>query len=123
VLRGEKPMCGTVANGENGFNKVWVLGGTAMSGLAEILSRLMDRHVLDKTGIADRFNIHFEYAPDENTPDRLAAIIGNPPEHRDPTGGPNIFTALQEQLGLKLESTKGPHQYIVIERVERPSEN
>ena len=41
----------------------------------------------------------------------------------DPTGGTSLFTAMQEQLGLKLEGTKAPREILVIERVERPSEN
>jgi uncharacterized protein (TIGR03435 family) len=102
---------------------VWVLGGATLNGLAVVLSCVLNRNVLDKSAISSKFNIHLEYTPDETTPDQFAALAGIPPQPRDSTGGPNIMTALQEQLGLKLESTKGPHEYIVIEHVERPSEN
>ncbi len=79
------------------------------------LNGALDRPVIDKTGITGRFDFHLEYAPDEATPFLPAAP--------DPAGGPSIFTALQEQLGLKLEPAKGPGEFRVIDSVERPSEN
>ena len=66
--------------------------------------------VLDKTGLTGKYDYKLEYAPEDSQPDA------------DSTG-PSIFTALQEQLGLKLESGKGPVEIIVIDRVERPSGN
>lgn len=72
---------------------------------------VLDRPVIDKTGISGRFDFHLEYTPDRFvTPDQ-------------PGGGPSIFTAMQEQLGLKLEPAKGPGEFLVIDSVERPSEN
>jgi uncharacterized protein (TIGR03435 family) len=63
------------------------------------------------------FDFHLEFTPDEATPGIPASgDAGDPP-------GPSIFTALQEQLGLKLESGKGPMELLVIDHVERPSEN
>jgi uncharacterized protein (TIGR03435 family) len=90
-----------------------------------MLIQRLDRPVIDKTGIKGIFDFHLEFAPD--------TTLGNPPGGGDPTAapadapadlrGPSIFTALQEQLGLKLESTKGPGEVLVIDHVERPSEN
>lgn len=82
------------------------------------LGGALDRPVLDKTGIAGRFNFHMEYGIDQAT-DRLrsdGAGAGDPV-------GPSIFTAVQEQLGLKLVPDRGPHEYLVIDSAERPSEN
>jgi uncharacterized protein (TIGR03435 family) len=70
----------------------------------------LDRPVIDKTGLAGRFNFYLEYAPEEAPTD-------------DPGAAAPLFTALQQQLGLKLESGKGPGEYLVIDRVERPSGN
>jgi uncharacterized protein (TIGR03435 family) len=74
-------------------------------------SHTVDRPVIDKTGITGLFDFHLEYAPDRGAPSD------------DPATGPSIFTALQEQLGLKLEPGKGPQEFLVIDSVERPSEN
>lgn len=68
-----------------------------------------DRPVIDKTGIAGRFDFKLEFATDDAS--------------TDPSGLPSIFTAVQEQLGLKLEPTKGMGDYLVIDSIERPSEN
>ncbi len=83
----------------------------------------LDRPVIDKTGIDGLFDIHLEFALDDTT---RAVLPANRPDTiypDDPTGGTSIFTAVQEQLGLKLESAKGPGEFLVIDHVERPSEN
>ena len=95
-----------------------------MAFLSSILSRPLGRTVVDKTGITGEFQIQLTYtpvAPSVPSPD------GAPPGRADGAGapdrGPDIFTAVQEQLGLKLQSGKGPVEVLVIDRVERPSEN
>ncbi len=77
------------------------------------------RRVVDKTGITGKFTIHLEYAPDDATRSRLAEM-GNP--LGDPTA-PEIFTAIQEQLGLKLVPDKGPGDFLVIDHIEQPPAN
>ncbi len=115
-----KPPCNTSMGGRNGPNRTDDLVGT-MRWLAQGLSSAVDRHVLDKTGITDVFKIHLEYLPDENTPQRFRNDAPAEPASAIPPG-PSIFTAL-EQMGLKLVPEKGPQGYIVIDHVERPSEN
>jgi uncharacterized protein (TIGR03435 family) len=73
------------------------------------LSLHLDRPIIDKTGLTGKFNIHLEYAPDQTT--------------EDPAAGPSIFTALQQQLGLKLDPAKAPGELLIIDSIERPSEN
>jgi uncharacterized protein (TIGR03435 family) len=94
-----------------------------------LLSRVPDvsRLVLDQTGIEGSYDLVFEVAQDQSP----AGTSTGPGEGTPGTdsvspatsSGPSIFTALEEQLGLKLESTKGPVDVIVIDHVERPSEN
>jgi bla regulator protein blaR1 len=88
---------------------------------AKLLDLLFDRPVIDTTGITGRFDIHLEFTPDENTP-RLPPS-GDVADVSDPGAGQSILTALQRQLGLKLVPAKGPREFIVIDHVERPSEN
>jgi uncharacterized protein (TIGR03435 family) len=73
---------------------------------AQLAGRVLGRTVLDRTGIAGEFDINLEWTPDEST-----------------DLGPSIFTAVQEQLGLKLETQKGVVDILVIDHVEKPSEN
>ena len=73
------------------------------------------RPVTNRTGLTGRFTLRMEYAPPEGTRLNGAEL----PE----SAAPSIFTALQEQLGLRLESTKGSGEYLVVDHVERPTEN
>jgi len=88
----------------------------------------MDRHVIDNTGISGKFNIRLEFAPDEHVPGPDKRERAGPPvapvEAPEPEpDAPFIFIALEKQLGLKLESTRGPHGFLVIDHIERPSPN
>ena len=85
--------------------------------LARFLGQTLGRPVIDKTGLTGRYDIDIRWTP-ESAP--LDLPPGAPAPERD---GPSLFTALQEQVGLKLESTTGPVQQLVIEDVARPSEN
>ena len=86
--------------------------------LAADLSFLLGRLVVDKTGINGIFDIRLEWTPDPN----LGKASGDA-EPRPGSDGPSIFTAVQEQLGLKLESRRGPAEILVIDRAEKPSPN
>ncbi len=91
--------------------------------LAGILARRVQRPVLDKTGLKGTYDFTLVWTPDEA---EGAGKPGGGPGEASSTSdnsGPSIFTALQEQLGLKLESQKGPVEILVIERAEKPSAN
>ncbi len=87
--------------------------------LAGALANQLRRPVLDRTGLAGTFDFKLEWAPQADLSPKPNA---DAPAAAD-ASGPSIFTALEEQLGLRLESTRGPVDVLVIDRVERPSEN
>jgi uncharacterized protein (TIGR03435 family) len=91
-------------------------GGITMSELAVNFSRFMDRIVIDQTGLAGGFDVELEWTPDQIPPD-------TPPEALPAPNGPSIFTAVEEQLGLKLRSTKAMIDVLVIDHAERPNYN
>ena len=100
--------------------------GMEMQLLATSLSNQLGRPVIDRTGLTGHFDFELKWTPD---PGQSAGLFGgspppgvDAPPPPDPNG-PSIFTAVQEQLGLRLESSKGPVEMIVIDRVEKPSEN
>jgi uncharacterized protein (TIGR03435 family) len=88
----------------------------SMSNLEVMLTQITGRTVLDKTGLKGNYDVTLNWAPDDGQPTLLNGV---PQEETRPS----IFTALQEQLGLKLESQKAPVEVLVIDHVERPSEN
>jgi uncharacterized protein (TIGR03435 family) len=98
--------------------------GIEMQMLASSLANQVGRPIVDRTGLKGRYDIKLEWTPDPGQdPGPLGAPPGvEPPPPPDPNG-PSLFAALQEQLGLRLESQKGPAEMLVIDRVERPSEN
>jgi uncharacterized protein (TIGR03435 family) len=93
--------------------------GTMLSDLATILARFpaVSRRVLDRTGLTGQFDFDLEWTPLVAPPGPAPA--GVPSD----AAGPTLFTALQEQLGLKLESTKETVSVLVIDSVNRPSPN
>ena len=97
-------------------------GGT-LSMLAGLLALILDRPVIDKTGITNYFAIQLKFAPYDSVASRpVTADPGAPAAVREPDA-PGIFQAIQEQLGLKLAPAKGPVDVLAIDHIERPSEN
>jgi uncharacterized protein (TIGR03435 family) len=105
-----------------------MMNGGTMSQLAQALSERVGRNVIDKTDLKGEYDLSLQWTPEEN--DALVRSEGGGPDGRPPgdaapppDSGPTLFTALQEQLGLKLESAKGPVLTYTIVSIERPSEN
>ena len=115
------PPCGGFMMGPGRI----VANQAPISQLVDLLARLTSHVVLDETGLKGKYDVHLEYTPEQGqfpTPPAGAPPGGPPLPQFDPNG-PSLFTALQEQLGLKLESRKGPVEVMVIDHIERPSEN
>jgi uncharacterized protein (TIGR03435 family) len=118
-----------------GFGVLYMWGGhlkghgVPLATLTSLLTAVLHRPVLDKTGLMGKYDLTLNWAPDENPSQSASGPQGPPgswpndPLPPDSNGGPSLFTAIQEQLGLKLESGKGSVEIIVIDHVERPSEN
>jgi len=109
-------FCGYPRMGSDGLNRTLEGAGVSMAVLAANLSRSeLHRKILDRTGLTGTFDVYLKWTIDS------PAGPASPGISDDPTG-PSVFTALQE-LGLKLESAKGPVEVLVIDRVEKPSAN
>ena len=78
--------------------------------------------VTDMTGVADRFNFVLEFVWDENTSGRRR-VVPQPGDATDVPRAPSIFSALEGQLGLRLEPARTPSEFIVIDHIEGPSPN
>ena len=109
---GAPPICGS---GRAIPGTISAVGGSTTA-LASTLGQFVSRSVVDRTQLAGLFDFELKW-----TPDTIPQVPADaPPLNIDPNG-PSIFTALQEQLGLRLESTRGPVDVVVIDRVERPT--
>jgi uncharacterized protein (TIGR03435 family) len=120
--------------GANQFQGVRISGPGQMTGgkvpmkfLTQILGQNVGRPVVDQTGLTGKYDFKLEWTPDPNQPGGFGGPGPGPdgafrPPPADPNG-PSIFTAVEEQLGLKLESQKGPVEMLTIDAAEKPSEN
>ena len=99
--------------------------GLTMSSLAGLLSRQLGSKVEDKTGLTGKYDFTLQWTPERSGSPMSAGPGQQGPDAAGSTdsSGPSIYTAIQEQLGLKLESQKGPVEVLVIDHVEPPSEN
>jgi len=101
------------------------VAGVGLTQFADVLSRQIGQIVVDKTGLKSEYDFTLKWTPDEGHGAMFRGAGGPPSDGAPPpdAAGPSIFTALQEQLGLKLESQKGPVDVLVIDHLEKPSEN
>lgn len=90
-------------------------GSSTLPDVATMLSVVLDRVVVDETKVAGQFRFQLNFAPEDNSAAQQADAAGS--------DAPSIFTAVQEQLGLRLNSAKGPVEVLVVDHAERPSEN
>jgi len=89
-----------------------------MGEFTSLLQRaVLDRPVVDRTGLTGRYDFDLEWAPDETQ------FGGEVPVASADAPAPPFFTAIEQQLGLKLEATRGPVDALIVEGVERPSAN
>jgi uncharacterized protein (TIGR03435 family) len=94
----------------------------AMQNLCDVLGRYyLAKPMVDKTGLKDRYDFSLDWTPDEFQYSVMGVPVPPPSESAD--APPNLFTALQQQLGLKLREGKFPVDVLVIDHIEKPSEN
>lgn len=113
-------FCGFPRSGFDGLHRTLEGTGVSIATLATNLSRLeLHRTIIDRTGLPGTFDVHLKWSSD------APAGPGGPGTAPAPnlTEAPSIFTAVQQQLGLKLESTKGPVEVLIIDHVEKPGAN
>lgn len=113
---GMQYVVGFVTTGPNGNNRKMRVrrSGITMPSLATGLQPIVERPVIDRTGLEGRFDVEYSYAPQPPTPGAESAFGPD---------APAITVALEEQLGLKLESRRMNVPVLVIDSIERPSEN
>jgi uncharacterized protein (TIGR03435 family) len=106
--------------GRNASGMIMNFHNSPMSQFAALLQNSTDRPVVDESGLSERYDFTLTFTPDATT----AALLGGQPFPADnPDAAPDLFSAFQQQLGLKLEPTRAPVDVMVIDKVERPSEN
>jgi uncharacterized protein (TIGR03435 family) len=119
---GAKPLCAN-AFGWHGPNLTWKATGVTMDQIAHSLwGIVLHREVIDRTGVAGQFTFAIEFARDDSTAmPALPSDVVLPNASADVPPGPSIFTALERQVGLKLDATQGAEGFLVVDHVEPPS--
>lgn len=109
--------------GAQGLGRTTFSGVTMADFAAQLQLRVLDRPVIDRTGLTDRYDFTLNWRPDEFQFPRASAAQRASAVAAGADALPDLFTAVQEQLGLKLDATKAPVDVLVIDKVSKPSEN
>ena len=104
-----RPGCGVIT-GSDGSRAYIVGGARSIDLLVRALQGLTDRPVINRTGLTGTYDFELRFSP---------ATLASPPANLPDL--PSLYAAMQEQLGLRLEPTSGPIEFLVVERIERPS--
>jgi uncharacterized protein (TIGR03435 family) len=107
-------VCGPQTGGSGRL----LLAGVPIQQFTSILALILGRTITDKTGLSGTYDIDLSFTPEQQIP----AGINSPFPAADPNG-PSIYTAVKEQLGLKLEQQRVEEEVLVIDHIERPTEN
>jgi uncharacterized protein (TIGR03435 family) len=107
--------------GRNASGMIVTFRNSPMSQFTAVLQNGTDRPVVDQSGLTGRYDFTLNFTPDA----AMATFVGGapPPAGDSPDAAPDLFAAFQQQLGLKLEPTRAPVDVLVIDKVEKPSEN
>jgi uncharacterized protein (TIGR03435 family) len=105
-----------------GLGKLRVSNSTMKNFCHGMQEAVMDKPVVDQTGLTGRYDFTLNWQPDQSQFSSFGAHIP-PPDPNDPNPLPSLYTALQEQLGLKMESTKANVDVMVIDHIDKPSAN
>ena len=95
----------------------------SMEEFAQMMQGILDRPVLDQTGLKDRYDLSLKWTPDQSQYGGRIPAQNSDNSAADSDTLPSLFTAIQQQLGLKLDAMKAPAKVMVIESVEKPSAN
>lgn len=109
--------------GAQGLGRTTFSGVTMADFAAQLQLRVLDRPVIDRTGLTDRYDFTLNWRPDEFQFPRASAAQRASAVAAGADALPDLFAAVQEQLGLKLDATKAPVDVLVIDKVSKPSEN
>jgi uncharacterized protein (TIGR03435 family) len=110
--KGDPNLLGDESDNMHGGLVTQTITNMSMTDFALLMQFFTDRPVVDQTGLAGKWDFKWSWTADES---RVAPDAANPP--------PGMFTAIQEQLGLKLDAVKAPASVYVIDHIERPSPN
>ena len=111
--------------GLRGFGDLVVRNMTMATFASWMQSGVMDKPVVDETELTDRYDFNLKWTPDDSQFGQFRGTNGpiTPPAGDNPNAPPGLYTAVQEQLGLRIEATRAPDDVIVIDHVEHPSPN
>ena len=106
-----RPICGGRTR-----SGVITAGAVSMDELARNMSRLVGRVIVNRTGLQGRYDFDLKFVPD-------AELTAGPAADRPPDALPSLLVALEEQLGLKLEAQRAPVDVVVVDSIQRPTED